>query len=106
MAARHLRRLGFDVVARNVRVGRAEIDIVARDALGYCFVEVKTRGPHPAAPPWAAVDGRKRRTLERAARSWLAERGETERDYGFGVVSVVVDPARRVAEIEWIDERR
>ncbi len=42
-AARYLKRKGYDIVARNVRLGRGEIDIVARQRDILTFVEVKKR---------------------------------------------------------------
>ncbi|MBI4601734.1 MAG: YraN family protein, partial [Planctomycetes bacterium] len=40
-AARHLRRQGLRILARNVREGRGEIDLVALDGATLVFVEVK-----------------------------------------------------------------
>ncbi len=43
LAAEHLERLGWWIVARNWRTRRGEIDIVARDGDWLVFVEVRTR---------------------------------------------------------------
>jgi putative endonuclease len=50
--ARHLAERGWTVLARNIRVGRSEIDIVAREPGGtLVFVEVRSRtGSHLGAP--------------------------------------------------------
>ncbi|MBT4819215.1 MAG: YraN family protein, partial [Lentisphaerae bacterium] len=55
IAARLLREVGYDVLARNFRAEAGEIDIVARDGETLCFVEVKTRRRIGKARPAAAV---------------------------------------------------
>jgi putative endonuclease len=42
-AARFLRRRGYEILDRNVRLGRGEIDIIARHGDIIAFVEVKCR---------------------------------------------------------------
>ncbi len=43
LAERELRRRGYRVLERNVRVGRGEVDLVARDGDTIVLIEVKTR---------------------------------------------------------------
>src|SRR5258708_10646944 len=42
LAAEHLRRRGFQVLARNVRTAAGEIDVIASNGCTIAFVEVKT----------------------------------------------------------------
>ena len=42
-ACRFLRNKSYDILMRNYKVKRGEIDIIARDGSIVCFVEVKTR---------------------------------------------------------------
>ena len=78
-AARHLEARGYQIVARNVRAARVEIDLIARTRHALVFVEVKTRrrGDHPGFGSHAAaaesVDARKQARLRRGAGAWLAE---------------------------------
>lgn len=52
VAAHRLEAAGMRVIARNVRVGRIEVDFVAEDGDDVVFVEVRTRkGPED----WAAA---------------------------------------------------
>ena len=73
-AARWLARRGARVLARNVRRGRGELDIIALWDGVLVFVEVKQR--EEAADGLVAVHAPKRRRIEQAARLWLAEHPE------------------------------
>ena len=66
-----LRKRGYEIVGRNVRMPGGEIDVVARDGDVVVFVEVKARESRRFGSALSAVDGRKRRTLRRLAGEWL-----------------------------------
>ena len=78
LAARHLRREGMTVLARQSRTRRGEIDLVALDARDrgcVVYVEVKTRKSHAAGRPEEAVTPAKQRRLTRLALEDLKRRG-------------------------------
>ena len=104
-AARHLEARGYQIVARNVRVERVEIDLIARTRHALVFVEVKTRrgarsgtfGGHGAAAE--AVDARKQTRLRRGAAAWLALHPEARTArVRFDVVTCLRDDARGLRE--------
>ena len=69
-AARYLTAIGWSIRARQVRVGRAEIDIVAIDPgppRTLVFVEVRWRSRRDFGLPEETVDHRKRQRLHAAA---------------------------------------
>ena len=72
-AARYLEERGLSIVARNVRAGGGEIDLVASDEGRVVFVEVKWRRDSSRGTPADAVTPAKRRKILSAARAWLAE---------------------------------
>ena len=68
--AAYLEGLGWRVLATHVRVGRAELDIVATDPgppPALVIVEVRWRGRRDYGLPEETVDHRKRAHLHRAA---------------------------------------
>lgn len=94
IAARFLERAGYRILARNCRVGRLELDLVARDGETIVFVEVKARRSGPQAPS-EAVDRRKRARVRRAAAGWIAGSRDRANEYRFDVVAVTFGPRRR-----------
>ena len=83
-----LRLRGFEILDRNVRSGRGEIDLIARDGDTVVFVEVKLRTGGDLAAPLVAVNWKKRLDVERAATRWHQSRGLTERPIRFDVVGI------------------
>ena len=72
-AAQHLTRRGFRILARNLRSGGVEIDVIAARGALVVFVEVKTRRSRHAGLPEEAVDARKQKRLVAGAAAWLRE---------------------------------
>jgi putative endonuclease len=67
VAALHLESNGYQIIARNWHCARGEIDLVAKTADEYVFVEVKTRrGREMGTPEEAMTPGKARRLLELA----------------------------------------
>jgi putative endonuclease len=73
-AARHLIHHGWRLLGRNVRVGRGELDIIARRGPVLAFVEVKARRTRTCGAPEDAVGAAKRRQVARLAELWLGAR--------------------------------
>ena len=74
IARRHLRRCGYQILARNYRAQGAEVDLVALDSSVLVFVEVKARTDLDAGLPQEAVDEHKRGQLRRAAEAYVTAR--------------------------------
>ena len=96
LAAEHLARAGYRIVARNVRAGGVEIDIVAARPGLVVFVEVKTRRTRRFGLPEEAVDPAKCARLLRGARAWLLEHAAPGVRARFDVIAVEPDAAGRL----------
>lgn len=83
---------GYRILARNVRLGFAEADLVceAPDRRTIVIVEVKTRAVHRRAgpPPQASVGARKQRKLVAAARYIVKANGWEDRPVRVDAVAV------------------
>jgi putative endonuclease len=113
LAVGHFRRLGFVIVARNVRTRHGEIDLIAFDGHALVFAEIKTRrasnrrrGLCPEDQPLAWLRLSQRARLKRLACAWLHEsthsrpKADTIR---FDAVGVIVDGADRLLRLDHIE---
>ena len=82
-----MERLGWRLVARNVRLAGGEIDLVLHHGDVCVFVEVKARRTEDGSAA-GAVSADKVRRLGRAAASWLVREGMPRGGCRFDVVTV------------------
>lgn len=100
----YLKRLGYRILGRRVRVGRwDELDLVARDGEVLVFVEVKARKSEMYGRPSTAVDRGKRRALSRAAVRYLKALKYPRVYFRFDVVEVIGSPESGEPIVRHID---
>ena len=87
LAAWWLRLHGYRVLARNLRVGGREVDVVARRGRTLVVCEVKARRHDARGRPEEAVDSRRRRRQYEAG-ELLLERHRWARQVRFDVVAI------------------
>jgi putative endonuclease len=113
LAAAHLRRRGFAIVARNQRTRHGEIDLIAFDGHTLVFAEVKTRrvamgragARRDGEPLLAALSARQRARLRRLSAAWLAREGRSvpfAQAIRFDAIGVAIDSTGRLQELEHI----
>ena len=79
IAAEYLKKNGYTIIGRNVKIGRTDIDIICSDEKHVVFVEVKARSYNPSlkntlyGSPSAAVTYKKKKNILSAAYTWLRE---------------------------------
>lgn len=71
LAAAYVTASGLDILRRNWRYKRAEIDIIANEGPILVFIEVKTRASISFGRPEEMVDKRKQRLLIDAAQAYM-----------------------------------
>ena len=69
--AQFLRQRGFQLLGCNVRLGRLEIDLIARRGDLVVFCEVRSRAHDRLVAPAATIDRHKIARLRQAAAQWL-----------------------------------
>ena len=100
-AARFLVTKNYEILDRNYRWARGEIDIVAKKDGRLIFVEVKTARGEAFGTPESWVDERKQRQLGQVAQRYLQENNIEDMDCQFDVVAVsVVGPRWKINHIE------
>ena len=90
MVAARLEAAGYRILARNVRVGRDEIDIIASRGRLVVFCEVRTRSSDMLIEPAESIDRGKIARIRRAAASWLATQRPSFAEIRFDAASVVL----------------
>ncbi|HNX52161.1 MAG TPA: YraN family protein [Pontiellaceae bacterium] len=88
-AEKFLKKAGLKIIARNVRIGADELDLIAQQGDTLIFVEVKTRANEDFGRPFTAVNRAKRRKLSRAAIHFLKKRKLRPPYIRFDVIEVV-----------------
>lgn len=111
IAAEHLVRRGFRILARNYRTRWGEIDIIAFDGRTLTFCEVKSRRARTSAggsaerAPFESLHARKRAQVRRIARRWISER--FERPYAplirFDAIGVTFDHRGDLARLDHLE---
>ncbi|MBK7384124.1 MAG: YraN family protein [Flavobacteriales bacterium] len=92
LACRYLEEHGFEIVERNWRYGRHEIDIIAKQGAELVFVEVKTRSTDQHGEPEEAVKKGKRGRVIKAANAYVQATGADLR-VRFDIVSIILHPS-------------
>ena len=105
LAAEHLERLGFQVLARNHRTRFGELDIVSRFGPALVFTEVKTRRASRHARPFDALGPGKRAQVRRMAFAYLSEVTDrpTTAEIRFDAIGVVLDAHGRLAALDHLE---
>ena len=104
LAAEHLERLGYRILARRHRTRFGELDIGAADATTLVFCEVKTRRQGPGSP-WDALTPVKQAQVRRMAAAWLVEAPDRPRveELRFDAVGVVIDARGALVSIDHLE---
>jgi putative endonuclease len=88
LVIQYLVRAGWRIEAHRFRLGRHDLDLVARRGQLVVFVEVKTRRSRRFGAPAESVGWRKRVVLTRLAEAWRQRFGSPNDRYRFDVISV------------------
>jgi putative endonuclease len=104
LAAEHLERRGFAIVARNHRTRWGEIDVIAADEQRIVFCEVKTRRAGSGGPFDGLREAQCRR-LRRMAAVWLQEQRQRPRtpELRFDAIGVTIDAYGRLVALEHLE---
>jgi putative endonuclease len=104
LAAAHLARLGYEILARNHRTRFGELDLIAFDGETIVFAEVKTRRVGSGAP-WDSLHDLKRSQVRKMAAAWLAE--VNDRPFGadlrFDAIGVLLDGDGRLVRLDHLE---
>jgi len=89
LAALFFEQNGFEVLRRNWRAGRKEIDLIVQKENLLVFVEVKSSASKKYGHPSERIDERKKINLTEAARQFVIAEDIKDLDLRFDVVTFV-----------------
>ena len=72
LVEKYLKNINYQVIERNFRCKRGEIDIIAKEKDELVFIEVKTRASMEYGKPAEAVTNQKKKHIYRSAEYYLA----------------------------------
>ena len=99
LAAAHLKKQGYNILARNYRTPIGEIDLVARHQGALVFIEVKTRRSRRFGSPQEAVHPAKQERLRNLAEYYLQQQGLGEVMVRFDVVGILWQEGKAQVEV-------
>ena len=103
LAVKHLKARGCEILARNYRAIRGEIDIIVRDGEFTVFVEVKTRRSLKFGLPQAAVTWQKQRQISKVALAYLQNHNLLDAPCRFDVIAIQLSPQLALLNLEQIE---
>lgn len=94
IALRYLEDKKYRILARNFRLFRGEIDIIALDRKTLVFVEVKTRKSTDFGMPEESVTPSKQEQIRKIAQGFLTKNNLNETECRFDVISLIFDEGK------------
>jgi len=89
LSEKYLIEIGYQILERNWRFSRAEVDIIAKEDEILVFVEVKTRSSELFGKPEESISPQKEVLLKDAAAVYM-EQISHEWEIRFDIISVVI----------------
>jgi putative endonuclease len=94
LAAAYLEKNGYQIIERNYRFERGEIDLIARDGDELVFIEVKARRSSAFGSPLEAVTPQKEEQIKKVAEGYLYEHQIENQACRFDVVAIAYEGGR------------
>jgi len=97
LAADHLVKKEFEILVRNYRWKKSEVDIICRQNNLLIIVEVKTRQTSVYGKPYEAVTRSKQKQIVKVANQYILE-NDIDLEVRFDVVSIVQNQHKTAIE--------
>ena len=105
VACRLLKNKNYDILLRNFKSPKGEIDIIARDGAALCFVEVKTRHHSPKRKndhiPWVSFKQSQR--IKKAAKEYIYKIEAPKIRYRFELIEITMGQYSIIKISHWLN---
>lgn len=103
IAADYLQGQGLQLIDRNVRAGKGEIDLIMQQGSTLVFVEVRARKAQATVSALESISRSKRlKVIETAERLLITHPAWQTRPCRFDVVGIEMSQGDQPAQLEWI----
>jgi len=102
LACEFLTELDMEILARNYRWSRAEVDVIAKGKGTLHFIEVKTRSWQDAEDALSSVGIKQQQRVMKAASRYMEDHDYTG-DFQFDVIVVLIDAGDNI-KIKWVKD--
>lgn len=99
IAFNFLLKKGYQILNRNWRWGKAEIDLIAFKNEQMIFVEVKTRNNDRFGLPEQNIHAAKQRLLYQAASEFMYQ-NKYENEFRFDVIAIILEPKLEIKHLK------
>ena len=103
LAVEYIRTRGCEILARNYRAERGEIDLIVQDGQFIVFVEVKTRRSLKFGLPQAAVTRQKQKQISKIALAYLQSENLWDTPCRFDVIGIHLSPQSELLGLDHIE---
>jgi putative endonuclease len=101
IALEFLQKKGFEILKRNYRFMRGEVDVIAKKNGRLRIVEVKTRQSHYLAGPEVTVTKKKQRAIIKVANAYI-ELNNFDGETQFDIISIVLND--KTLDLEFLED--
>ena len=84
------RKLGYQLIVRNWRYKRDEVDLICRDGAVLVFVEVRARAEDALVSGFHSVGKRKKEVLRRGYKNYLNQLQNPPKHFRFDIIDVAI----------------
>lgn len=95
IACSFLTKLGYEIIERNYRYERGEIDIISKEGDTLVFVEVKYRKSLEYGPPELAISKGKQNQIKKVAQAYLYENDIKDQSCRIDVIAILHLPNQK-----------
>lgn len=88
IATAYIKELGYEILERNWRYNRAEIDIIGKDQYGLVFIEVRARSSSNFGQPEETISDYKQQLIFSAAQRYM-EKIDYDWEIRFDIIAIL-----------------
>lgn len=99
IASEYLTSIGYSILHRNYRSGKAEVDIIAKDKDFIVFIEVKSRSNQQEEVPRDILSNAQQKRIIEAAHNYIID-NDIKKEARFDFISILFNQQNKIEHIK------